>query len=84
MRIRASLLLLAIASSATAQSTGPGNSRPDAPFGDVGERTERVFTAYDHTNTPGCAVGVSLDGAEVVRSARASCSICSLPMSASQ
>jgi CubicO group peptidase (beta-lactamase class C family) len=69
MRLRAFLLLLAFASSASAQSTGPSRPLNAAPPADAGERVKEIFATYDHTDTPGCAVGVSLAGAEVLRAA---------------
>ena len=69
MRLRAFLLLLAFASSASAQSNGPSRPLNAAPPADAGERVKEIFATYDHTDTPGCAVGVSLAGAEVLRAA---------------
>jgi CubicO group peptidase (beta-lactamase class C family) len=36
---------------------------------DVREKVKGIFAAYDHTDTPGCVVGVSLKGTEVLRAA---------------
>ncbi len=69
MRVRVFLLWLAFASLASAQSAGPGKSADPAPPSDAGERVRQVFAAYDHTDTPGCAAGVSLAGNEVLRGA---------------
>jgi CubicO group peptidase (beta-lactamase class C family) len=69
MRLRALFLLLALGSSASAQSSGPSNSPNAAETADASERVKEIFASYDHTDTPGCAVGVSLAGAEVLRGA---------------
>jgi CubicO group peptidase (beta-lactamase class C family) len=61
MSTRALLLLLAVVCSAAAQSAAPVTAPQDAP-----ERVRRIFAAYDHTETPGCAVGVSLAGNEIL------------------
>jgi CubicO group peptidase (beta-lactamase class C family) len=64
MRIRAFLLLLAYASLATAQSSGRGS-----PQVDTVDRVKQIFADYNHMDTPGCSVGVSLAGNEVLRGA---------------
>jgi len=63
------LLLFVLALSATAQSAGPTNPAHTTPPADAAERVKEIFAAYNHGDTPGCAVGVSLDGAEVFREA---------------
>ncbi len=69
MYIRGYLLLLAVATCAAAESGSPYNSSTGGPPADAAERIKQIFAAYDHTGTPGCAVGVSLAGDEVVRGA---------------
>ncbi len=69
MHVRTLLLLLAAACSAAAQSTAPITAPPLAVPNDAPEQVGKVFAAYNHTDTPGCAVGVSLDGNEVLRAA---------------
>jgi CubicO group peptidase (beta-lactamase class C family) len=64
MPLRALILLLALAGSALAQS--PASARPGS---DSAERVKALFAAYDHTDTAGCAVGVSVSGRQVLREA---------------
>jgi|HubBroStandDraft_1064217.scaffolds.fasta_scaffold20130_2 CubicO group peptidase (beta-lactamase class C family) len=65
MHSRFFLLLFAISFSAAAQSGAPANSSAGGPPPDAAERVRQIFAAYDHTDTPGCAVGVSLAGKEL-------------------
>jgi CubicO group peptidase (beta-lactamase class C family) len=69
MYLRPFLLMLALAASASAQSTGVTNAPANTPPADAAERVKEIFAAYDHANAPGCVVGVSLGGAEVFRGA---------------
>ena len=64
MRNRVVPLLLLVTSSAFAQSAGPIN-----PPADAAEGVKKIFAPYDHIDTPGCAVGVSLAGNEVLHAA---------------
>jgi CubicO group peptidase (beta-lactamase class C family) len=64
MRPRNLLLLFAVACSAAAQSASPQDAPKDAP-----EQVGKIFAAFNHTDTPGCAVGVSLAGNEVLHAA---------------
>ena len=64
MPVRILSLLLAFACSAVAQSTPPLTALKDAP-----EQVSKIFAAFNHTNTPGCAVGVSVAGNEVLHAA---------------
>jgi CubicO group peptidase (beta-lactamase class C family) len=64
MPIRTLFLLLAFACSAEAQSALPLSAPRDAP-----EQVSKIFAAFDHTDTPGCAVGVSVAGNEVLHAA---------------
>ena len=64
MPIRTLFLLLAFACSAEAQSALPLSAPKDAP-----EQVSKIFAAFDHTDTPGCAVGVSVAGDEVLHAA---------------
>ena len=63
------LLLLALASLGCAESSSPANPWNATLPADAGERVKEIFAAYDHTDTPGCAVGISLGGTEVLRGA---------------
>jgi len=69
MRLCAFFLLLGVASSAGAQSTGTGNVQSGGTPPDAADRVKQIFAAYDHTDTPGCAVGVSSAGTVVLRGA---------------
>jgi CubicO group peptidase (beta-lactamase class C family) len=69
MHLNPFFLLLVLALSASAQSAGPGNAVSTTPPPDAAERVKEIFAAYDHPDTPGCVVGVSLGGAEVLRGA---------------
>jgi CubicO group peptidase (beta-lactamase class C family) len=64
MPIRTLFLLVAFACSAAAQPTPPLTAPKDAP-----EQVGKIFAAFDHTDTPGCAVGVSVAGNEVLHAA---------------
>ena len=64
MPIRALFLLLAFACFAAAQSAPPLTAPKDAP-----EQVSKIFAAFNHTDTPGCAVGVSVAGNEVLNAA---------------
>ncbi|MGD0914408.1 MAG: serine hydrolase domain-containing protein [Terracidiphilus sp.] len=65
MPIRTLLLLLAVACSAAAQSSAPNAAPPIAVPKDAPEQIGKIFSAFNHTDTPGCAVGVSLAGNKV-------------------
>ncbi len=67
MHLRVFLLLLAYASSTAAQLAGTVNPLSGGPPADAAERVNQIFAAYDHTDTPGCAVGVSIGGNESLR-----------------
>jgi len=69
MHLRPLLLFFVLASSASAQSAVPDSPVHIAPPADAAKRVKEIFAAYDHTDTPGCAVAVSLGGAEVFRGA---------------
>ena len=47
-------LLLAVSCSAVSQSKPSLTAPKDAP-----EKVSKIFAAFDHTDTPGCAVAVS-------------------------
>jgi CubicO group peptidase (beta-lactamase class C family) len=64
MLIRVLLLLIALAGPVAAQPAGPLTLPKDAA-----ERVKKIFAGFDHTESPGCAVGVSLAGTEVLRGA---------------
>ena len=64
MPIRTLFLLLAVASSAVSQSEPPLTAPKDAP-----EQVSKIFAAFDHIDTPGCAVAVSGAGNEVLHAA---------------
>ena len=64
MLIRMFVLPLVFTAFISAQSASP---TPD-PSHDR-ERVNKIFASYDHTDTPGCAVGVSMEGTEVLHSA---------------
>jgi len=64
MPIRTLFLLLAVACSAVSQSEPPLTAPKDAP-----EQVSKIFAAFDHTDTPGCAVAVSGAGNEVLHAA---------------
>jgi CubicO group peptidase (beta-lactamase class C family) len=78
MPIRILFLLFAVACTAAAQSAAPIAaprlaSPPlavpkDAP-NDAPDQVSKIFAAYNHTDTPGCAVAVSLAGNEVMHAA---------------
>jgi CubicO group peptidase (beta-lactamase class C family) len=61
MPIRTLFLLLAFACSAAAQSVPPLTAPRDAP-----EQVSKIFAVFNHTDMPGCAVGVSVGGNEVL------------------
>jgi CubicO group peptidase (beta-lactamase class C family) len=69
MRVRAIIFLVAVAASAAAQSAPPIAAPPLAVPSDAPEQVAKVFAAYNHTDTPGCAVAVSLGGNEVLHAA---------------
>jgi CubicO group peptidase (beta-lactamase class C family) len=69
MPIRTLFLLLAVACTATAQSAAPVALPPLASPKDAPEQVSKIFAAYNHTDTPGCAVAVSLAGNEVLHAA---------------
>jgi len=64
MSIRTVFLLLAVSASAAAQSTAPLDPTVDAQ-----NQVAKIFAAYNHADSPGCAVGVSIAGNEVLRAA---------------
>ncbi len=64
MPIRSLLVLIALAIPVAAQTAGPLD-----PPKDAAERVKKIFAGYDHTDTPGCTVGVSVAGTEVFRGA---------------
>ena len=64
MHIRVLLFPLLLAGAISAQSAGPAPDHRDAS-----ERINKIFAAYDHTDTPGCAAGVSVEGSEVLHAA---------------
>jgi CubicO group peptidase (beta-lactamase class C family) len=64
MLIRTLSLLLAFACFAVAQSAPPLTAPKDAP-----EQVSKIFAAFNHTDTPGCVVGVSVAGNEVLHAA---------------
>jgi CubicO group peptidase (beta-lactamase class C family) len=64
MPIRSLLVLIALAIPVAAQTAGPLD-----PPKDAAERVRKIFASYDHTDTPGCTVGVSVAGTEVFRGA---------------
>jgi CubicO group peptidase (beta-lactamase class C family) len=64
MPFRTFLLLLALAGSGAAQS-----SAPVAATADSAEQVKALFSAYNHTDAAGCAVGVSVSEHEVLREA---------------
>ena len=68
MHLRPFFLWLTFVSSAIAQSAGPSPTSSTLPS-DASNRVKEIFAAYDHTDTPGCVVGVSLGGSEVLRGA---------------
>jgi CubicO group peptidase (beta-lactamase class C family) len=64
MPIRTLFLLLAVSGSAVSQSEPSLTAPKDAP-----EQVSKIFAAFDHTDTPGCAVAVSAAGNEVLHAA---------------
>lgn len=68
MRDSIFVLLLAFVLPASAQSITTGGLPPSGPP-DAGQSVKQIFAAFDHTDTPGCTVGVSLAGTEVLRAA---------------
>ncbi len=69
MPIRALLLLLAVTCSASAQSSAPVANPPLAVPKDAPDQVSKIFVAYNHTDTSGCAVAVSLAGNEILHAA---------------
>jgi CubicO group peptidase (beta-lactamase class C family) len=69
MPIRTLVLLLAVACSAAAQSTAAVTAPPLAVPKDAPEQVSKIFAAYNHIDTPGCAVAVSVAGNEVLHAA---------------
>jgi CubicO group peptidase (beta-lactamase class C family) len=64
MSIRTLFLLVAFVCSAAAQPAPPLTAPKNAP-----EQVSNIFAAFDHIDTPGCAVGVSIAGNEVLHAA---------------
>jgi CubicO group peptidase (beta-lactamase class C family) len=55
------LVVLVLAGSALAQKIAPP---PDAA-----SQVKKIFARFNHTDSPGCAVGASIDGATVLSAA---------------
>jgi CubicO group peptidase (beta-lactamase class C family) len=69
MYVRVLTLLVAVAASAAAQPAAPIAAPPIAIPKDAPEQVGKILATFNHTDTPGCAVGVSLAGSEVLHAA---------------
>ena len=64
MHLRCLILLFTAACAAAGQQVAS-----IAVPADARERVKTIFAPWDHTDTPGCAVGVAVNGAELLRAA---------------
>lgn len=69
MHVRNLLLMFALACTAFSQSAGPIPAPPLTVPVDASTQVDKIFASFNHADTAGCTVGVSLAGNEVLRAA---------------